>query len=257
MFISFTDITINKGVKMKINANIAQSASNFSSHISKYDANFTYGNLTQMSNAIIARGKDYERDYGMAFKGGGSISLDELNSKLKSEFKGATFVSYDPQDAPQSGTQIYIDDANLKRMARDENYRAKIFGLIKRETESGSSGYSFLDGENKTRSVSLGVAISISDKNDGEPPYRGYSRGSFYVESSDLSGINGSRNNKTNEIDEFQKRLKKKNEEQKAEEKKLEARYAHEKSLQKHFNKVSSYSAFEFTFYENFSGFYA
>ncbi|CAD7289474.1 DUF6033 family protein [Campylobacter suis] len=202
-----------------------------------YNSSFVYASISQMSSSINARGKIYEEQYSNAFSSSGQISIDELKSQLKTEFSYIDFVDYDTKKPPLGRSQVYIDRENLKKMANDENYRAKIFGLIKRETESEANqgaGYKFMDSSRGVAHVTSRVLMSISKDNDGEPPYVGYAAGSFSFEGSSSSSFNPKRDT----FKQIQKRIEEKKEQQRLEEKRAEAKRIEQKLEQKHIEEM-------------------
>ncbi|WP_033915734.1 hypothetical protein [Campylobacter sputorum] len=60
-------------------------------------------------------------------------------------------------------------------MANDSDYRAKIFGLMKREYSSLDTNHNIKMGSNIVSSSTTGSVFSLSDKNEniGGVPYKG------------------------------------------------------------------------------------
>lgn len=100
----------------------------------------------------------------LAAKGEGALSVDELKQEIGEYFPDYTLVSSEPK-LTQGKHYLYIDDSQMKKMAEDADYRAKVYGLIARE-HTGVEGYTlrYSDGKNVTAHLT-GSVFSLSEKN--------------------------------------------------------------------------------------------
>lgn len=111
-------------------------------------------------------------------EGDGTLTEEELKAEIKELFPEYTLTGTEPKDVVQGKFYLYIDAANLRKMAADPAYRAKVYGLMDSELQ-GKKGYTlkYSDGRNVTAHLT-GSIFSLSEKNkkyagaDGIP-YRG------------------------------------------------------------------------------------
>ena len=111
-------------------------------------------------------------------EGNGVLTEEELKAEIKELFPEYTLTGTEPSDVVQGKFYLYIDSANLKKMASDPAYRAKVYGLMDSEIQ-GKKGYTlkYSDGRNVTSHLT-GSIFSLAEKNgkyagaDGIP-YRG------------------------------------------------------------------------------------
>ncbi len=134
----------------------------------------TYRSIADMNDTLIAHGQQYTQEYAAEYaasKDGGAWSTDQVLNSLKSEFPTYDIVSSDPKNVVRGRNLLYIDSTNLSKMAKDPNYRARVMGLIKRESE-GMSGARFNQGDQTFTFRPTGPTFSLSETNptvDGIP----------------------------------------------------------------------------------------
>lgn len=154
----------------------------------------TYSSFSQMSKVLIKYGEEQTKLYDKKFGGmenGGKISVDELKETIKKEFPVYKMVSREPADVVDGQNLLYIDKNNLQKMANNPGYRAKVFGLMRREGDS-SIGTTNVRLNGKLHSFSTnGSVFSLSDKNEsvGGIPYKGSAK-SISMSSSTMSTSN-------------------------------------------------------------------
>lgn len=106
------------------------------------------------------------------------MTTEELKKQINELFPEYTLTDTEPGNVTQGKYYLYIDVSNLEKMAKDADYRARVYGLMDSELQ-GSKGYTlqYSDGRNVTTHIT-GSIFSLSDKNrkydcgDGIP-YRG------------------------------------------------------------------------------------
>ncbi len=106
------------------------------------------------------------------------MTTEELKKQINELFPEYTLTSTEPSNVTQGKYYLYIDASNLEKMAKDADYRARVYGLMDSELQ-GSKGYTlqYSDGRNVTTHLT-GSIFSLSDANrkydcgDGIP-YRG------------------------------------------------------------------------------------
>lgn len=105
----------------------------------------------------------------------GSITTDELKKQIKELFPDYTLTDREPK-LTKGKYYLYIDDAQLKKMADDPAYRARVYGLMDSELQ-GKKGYTlkYSDGRNITQHL-IGTVFSLTERNGrgiGDIPYLG------------------------------------------------------------------------------------
>lgn len=97
--------------------------------------------------------------------GDGTMSVDELKEQINEWFPGYTLTDSEPSKVVAGKFYLYIDDKQLKKMASDPDYRAKVYGLMDCELQ-GKKGYTlqYSDGRNVTSHLT-GSVFSLSEKN--------------------------------------------------------------------------------------------
>lgn len=111
-------------------------------------------------------------------EGDGSLTEEELKKEIQELFPDYTLTSSEPRDVTPGKFYLYIDNSQLKKMASDAGYRAKVYGLMDSELQ-GKNGYTlqYSDGRNVTSHLT-GSVFSLAESNrqyagpDGIP-YRG------------------------------------------------------------------------------------
>lgn len=151
-----------------------------------FDHGRVWGSLGAFGDGLKEYQKEWEAVYSEKFSGlenGGKISVDEMQELLQSEFSrfGIRFVNSDPRDVTDGQHKVYIDDANMQKMANDPEYRGKVMALMQRELTNTQQGFSYQrNGETQNPGRLSGTVISISQENNayGGIPYSGMARGS-------------------------------------------------------------------------------
>lgn len=97
--------------------------------------------------------------------GDGTMSVDELKEQIQEWFPEYTLTDSEPSKVVTGKFYLYIDDSQLKKMASDPEYRAKVYGLMDSELQ-GKKGYTlqYSDGRNVTSHLT-GSIFSLSEKN--------------------------------------------------------------------------------------------
>lgn len=111
-------------------------------------------------------------------EGDGTLTEDELKKEIQELFPEYTLTASEPKDVTQGKFYLYIDSSQMKKMASDPAYRAKVYGLMDSELQ-GKNGYTlqYSDGRNVTSHLT-GSVFSLAESNrkyagaDGIP-YRG------------------------------------------------------------------------------------
>lgn len=168
-------------------------------------------------------------------------TVDELKQEIQRLFPEYTLTDREPE-VTQGKFYLYIDNSQLKKMAEDPKYRAKVYGLMDSELQ-GKKGFTlqYSDGRNVTQHLT-GSVFSLAESNrkyagpDGIP-YRGsctsdggFSSSASHVQVRSMSFLYGSidpagstvKNRKANAVESEAKRLAKKRAEKQAEKKKQE-----------------------------------
>ena len=111
-------------------------------------------------------------------EGDGTISVEDLKKEIKEWFPEYTLTDSEPSKVIPGKFYLYIDGSQLKKMASNPEYRAKVYGLMDSELQ-GKKGYTlqYSDGRNVTSHLT-GSIFSLCEANseyagpDGIP-YRG------------------------------------------------------------------------------------
>lgn len=184
----------------------------------------TYSSLEEFNSTFVQYGKEQTKTYSDKFakqENGGTSSVEELKNEIKKEFGAYKLVSSEPSDVVDGQHLLYIDDKNLQKMANDPEYKAKVFGLMRRELDSMGSNKIKMGGEVVNFSMT-GSVFSLSDSNESVDgiPYKGSGKSvSFSTSSTKTSNALGSSNDW---FEELMEKLKKKREEEKRESEKKE-----------------------------------
>lgn len=130
-----------------------------------WNGNKVYTYLEDYSDAAISYGKQAARYYAGKTMQDGELTVDELKKQIGEMFSGYTLTDHEPGKVVSGKNYLYIDDSQLKKMASDPAYRAKVYGLMDREyTCSKSYTLKYSDGKNVTSHVT-GSIFSLSEKN--------------------------------------------------------------------------------------------
>lgn len=97
--------------------------------------------------------------------GDGTMSVDELKKEINEWFPEYTLTDKEPSKVVTGKSYLYIDEKQLKKMASDPEYRAKVYGLMDSELQ-GKKGYTleYSDGR-KVTSHLTGSIFSLAEKN--------------------------------------------------------------------------------------------
>lgn len=97
--------------------------------------------------------------------GDGVLTVDELKEQIKEWFPEYTLTDTKPKDVVQGKFYLYIDSKQLKKLAEDPAYRAKVYGLMDSELQ-GKKGYTlqYSDGKNVTAHLT-GSIFSLAEEN--------------------------------------------------------------------------------------------
>lgn len=173
-------------------------------------------------------------------EGDGTLTEEELKKEIQELFPEYTLTSSEPRDVTPGKFYLYIDNSQMKKMASDSAYRAKVYGLMDSELQ-GKNGYTlqYSDGRNVTAHLT-GSVFSLAESNgkyagaDGIP-YRGsctsdhsISTASSHPQVRSMSFLydnadpakSAAKARKANAAKLMAKRLKKKQEEKRAEKRK-------------------------------------
>lgn len=221
-----------------------------------WDPNKPYQYLEDMSQGFQNYGKQAVSYYSALIEGqggDGTLTEEELKAEIKELFPEYTLTNSEPRDVVAGKFYLYIDAANLKKMAADPSYRAKVYGLMDREIQ-GKKGYTltYSDGRN-VKTHLTGSIFSLADSNkkyagaDGIP-YRGscmsdqpFSSSESHAQVRSMSFLHdnldpaksAARDRKINAEKMEAERLEKKRKKKKEEEERLEEERLEEKQLEK------------------------
>lgn len=143
----------------------------------KFAHNHTWESIDAMSKAFAQYGQEWRSVYSETFAGSGAegdgrLTGEELNELLEKEFggKGVRFVDGVDIENPREGRfEVYIDEANRRKMAEDPEYRAQVFSVIQIEM-AGADGYSVQLAGGPRSDRTTGLSMSIAE---GNPLYEG------------------------------------------------------------------------------------
>ena len=143
-----------------------------------WDGKKAYKYLEDMSDAAISYGIKAQKYYATKTMEDGEMSVADLKKQIGEMFSDYTLTDHEPRDVVSGKHYLYIDNSQLKKMASDPGYRAKVYGLMDREMEVGREWtMTYSDGRNVTSHIT-GSIFSLSEVNrkyagaDGIP-YRG------------------------------------------------------------------------------------
>lgn len=145
----------------------------------------SFGSLDAMEAYLVDLGKKATETYQAEFQKGGNkeMTVDELKDTLRKRFPGYTLTETEPKEPVKGKNLLYIDDANLKKMATDADYRARVMGLMEREY-AGTAPTTFNTSAGVFHAKTAGSVFSVSDTNKSEDgvPYAGMAIGEGFVE---------------------------------------------------------------------------
>lgn len=147
----------------------------------KWDPNKVYKYLEDMNQGFQSYKQEAVSYYSSMIsrqEGDGTLTVEELKKEIQEWFPEYTLTASEPRDVTPGKFYLYIDNSQLKKMASDPAYRAKVYGLMDSELQ-GKNGYTlqYSDGRNVTSHLT-GSVFSLAESNrefagaDGIP-YRG------------------------------------------------------------------------------------
>lgn len=135
--------------------------------MSVWNSDRVYGSYDEMTDAIKSYYKVLEGMYeaSMSFMPEeGKLTTEQLKADIKASFPQYTQVPVEPGRVIKGKHLLYIDDENMKHMADDIGYRAKVYGLMKSEL-SCTKGFAYMNSQNKiVRGKMTGSLFKISEK---------------------------------------------------------------------------------------------
>lgn len=130
-----------------------------------WDGNKVYKYIEDFNDAAISYGNRAANYYCTQTMADGEMSVDDLKKQIGEMFSGYTMTDREPTDVVNGKHYLYIDNSQLKKMASDPEYRAKVYGLMDREyTCSQTYTLQYSDGRNVTEHCT-GSFFSLSEKN--------------------------------------------------------------------------------------------
>lgn len=146
----------------------AQGSKQTSSGKPTWNPNKVYKYLEDMNEGFQSYRRQAVSYYSsmIAKQGGdGTMSVDELKQEIKEWFPEYTLTDKEPSKVVTGKSYLYIDEKQLKKMASDPAYRAKVYGLMDTELQ-GKKGYTleYSDGR-KVTSHLTGSIFSLAEKN--------------------------------------------------------------------------------------------
>lgn len=140
-----------------------------------------YSYLEDMNQGFLDYGKQAVSYYSSVIsgqEGDGTLTVEELKNEIRELFPEYTLTDTEPEQVKAGKFYLYIDNSQLKKLASDPAYRAKVYGLMDREIQ-GKYGYTlqYSDGRN-VKSHLTGSIFSLSESNRQYAgaegiPYRG------------------------------------------------------------------------------------
>ena len=141
-------------------------------------AALSFNSLDALEAYLVDVGKKATEKYRAEFQKDGNqeMTVDDLKDTLKKRFPGYTLTDTEPKEPVRGKNLLYIDDANLKKMATDADYRARVMGLMEREY-AGTAPTKLSTADGTFRSNTTGSVFSLSESNPSEDgiPYSGMS----------------------------------------------------------------------------------
>jgi hypothetical protein len=124
---------------------------------------FTY--LEDMNKAGLDYGAQATKYYSSKTSSDEEMSVEDLKKQIGEWFSEYTLTDREPKNVVNGKHYLYIDDSQLNKMAKDPAYRAKFYGLMDREMETGKEyTLTYSDGKKKT-SHCTGSIFSLCEKN--------------------------------------------------------------------------------------------
>ena len=130
-----------------------------------WDGKKAYKYIEDCNEAGLEYGAKATKYYTSKTTEDGEMSVEDLKKQIKEWFQEYTLTGSEPKDVVKGKHYLYIDDSQLKKMASDATYRAKIYGLMDREYATGKEyTMTYSDGVNKTMHIT-GSIFSLSEAN--------------------------------------------------------------------------------------------
>ena len=130
-----------------------------------WDGKKSYTYLEDMNQAGLDYGVKAAKYYASKTAADGEMTVEELKKQIGEWFSDYTLTDREPKDVVQGKHYLYIDDSQLNKMAKDASYRAKVYGLMDREMETGREyTLRYSDGRDVTAHIT-GSIFSLSEKN--------------------------------------------------------------------------------------------
>lgn len=143
-----------------------------------WDGKKAYTYLEDMNAAGLEYGRRATSYYAAKTDADGAMSVDDLKKQIGDWFPDYTLTTSEPKNVTKGKHYLYIDERQMKKMADDPAYRAKVYGLMDRELTVGKEWtMTYSDGAKKSAHIT-GSVFSLSEANkkyagaDGVP-YRG------------------------------------------------------------------------------------
>ncbi len=136
-------------------------------------SSLSFDGLDSMEKYLFSVGNTATEKYRKEFEADGKkeMTVDQLKEMLKKRFAGYTLTDSEPKEPVKGKNLLYIDDTNMKKMATDADYRAKVMGLMEREY-AGTSSMTFNLEAGSQKTFTTGSVFSVSETNpsvDGVP----------------------------------------------------------------------------------------
>lgn len=145
----------------------------------------SFNSLGALEAYLVDVGKKATEKYRAEFQKDGNqeMTVDDLKDTLKKRFPGYTLTDTEPKEPVKGRNLLYIDDVNLKKMAADSDYRARVMGLMEREY-AGTAPTKLNTADGVFHSNTTGSVFSLSESNPSEDgiPYAGMSSSEGFVE---------------------------------------------------------------------------
>ena len=130
-----------------------------------WDGKKAYKYIEDSNEAGLEYGVKATKYYTSKTAEDGEMSVEDLKKQIKEWFPEYTLTGSEPKDVVKGKHYLYIDNSQLKKMSSDATYRAKIYGLMDREYNTGKEyTMTYSDGFNKTMHIT-GSIFSLSEAN--------------------------------------------------------------------------------------------
>lgn len=130
-----------------------------------WDGRKSYTYLEDSNQAGLEYGAKAVKYYASKTAMDGEMTVEELKKQIGEWFSDYTLTNHEPKNVVQGKHYLYIDDSQLSKMAKDASYRAKVYGLMDRETTVGKEyTLRYSDGRDVTSHIT-GSIFSLSEKN--------------------------------------------------------------------------------------------